>query len=151
MIDRVSWQPFRKNGYLCLIWSNVCEGSAVWCYSRDRQKSLELVGTQPAEGLTPERAEWPCRPGPLHSNPLSWASLWLCPWGATSWGEASQITNIFPQEQTFPSRTGNVIAMLIYASNFHASSNSIQLHKSTPIGTRWLLGITIYHSFINDN
>lgn len=53
------------------------------------------------------------------------------------WRGGLTITSNLGGKQTFPSRAGRAIAMLIYGSNFHASSHSIRLHKSAPIATRW--------------
>jgi hypothetical protein len=41
-----------------------------------------------------------------------------------------------PQKQVAPSCTGNLIAVLIYVNNLHASSNSTWINKCTPVGTR---------------
>ena len=148
VVAPVSWQPFRKNGDLCCVCSSICQGSTAGPAVRtDRQKSLEWVGTQPGQGLALESwvslRAWSSTEQPLRG------AVRVVPRGLQSEGR-TYVMNSFPPKQPFPGHTGSVAAVLISASHF-VRLQILRLRKSVPVRTRWLLGMTICHPFIDDN
>lgn len=141
VVAPVSWQSFRKKWEFVSGLDNcLCEGIEVSMTGRP------LSGWEHSQGRgQPQRTEF-LGPPPLRGgNP--------CAPGAESWRrthhrEGGGLRSWTTSENKHFQVVQEVWLRANYASNFHASSNSIQFHKSIPVGMRWLLGIVICLSVI---